>query len=144
MSHNLYSCCSVSAPYPDCFLEQGNCFILVLINIFLLFAATKPTPTGGSRPGGVIRVYSDSKTDSVRAGSIIPYCSITQAQLSFHGHRDAVKFFVAVPGKYQQSQSNIILNLIFIPYKRWMGYRQRKLLLSLHVSYLLQTEDLRQ
>jgi hypothetical protein len=24
---------------------------------------------------------------------------MAQAQLSFHGHRDAVKFFVAVPGK---------------------------------------------
>lgn len=33
------------------------------------------------------------------AGSFIPYCSMAQAQLSFHGHKDAVKFFVAVPGK---------------------------------------------
>ncbi|XP_078461356.1 C-Jun-amino-terminal kinase-interacting protein 3-like isoform X2 [Lampetra planeri] len=30
--------------------------------------------------------------------SFIPYCSMLQAQLCFHGHRDAVKFFVAVPG----------------------------------------------
>nr|XP_018897874.1 PREDICTED: C-Jun-amino-terminal kinase-interacting protein 3-like isoform X2 [Bemisia tabaci] len=30
--------------------------------------------------------------------SFIPYCNMAQAQLSFHGHRDAVKFFVAVPG----------------------------------------------
>lgn len=58
----------------------------------------KPISSGGSKPGGVIRVYSDAKSDSVRAGTIIPYCSITQAQLSFHGHRDNVKFFVAVPG----------------------------------------------
>nr|XP_049704169.1 JNK-interacting protein 3 isoform X2 [Helicoverpa armigera] len=28
----------------------------------------------------------------------IPWCSMAQAQLSFHGHRDAVTFFVAVPG----------------------------------------------
>jgi len=33
------------------------------------------------------------------AGSFIPYCSMAQAQLSFHGHKDAVKFFVAVPGQ---------------------------------------------
>ena len=56
--------------------------------------------SGGSKPGGVIRVYSDSKTDSVTPGSFTPYCSMAQAQLSFHGHRDAVKFFVAVPGIY--------------------------------------------
>ncbi|XP_071481197.1 C-Jun-amino-terminal kinase-interacting protein 4-like [Diadema antillarum] len=69
----------------------------VIISIPLT-ESKKPTSTGGTRPGGVIRVYTDNKTDSVRAGSIIPYCSITQAQLSFHGHRDAVKFFVSVPG----------------------------------------------
>ena len=51
------------------------------------------------RPGGIVRVYSDNKTDSVTPGSFIPYCTMAQAQLSFHGHRDAVKFFVAVPGK---------------------------------------------
>ncbi|XP_070554450.1 LOW QUALITY PROTEIN: C-Jun-amino-terminal kinase-interacting protein 4-like [Ptychodera flava] len=70
----------------------------VIISIPLT-EATKPTLAGsaGSRPGGVIRVYADSKTDSVTPGSFIPYCSMAQAQLSFHGHRDAVKFFVAVP-----------------------------------------------
>ncbi|XP_077984905.1 C-Jun-amino-terminal kinase-interacting protein 4-like isoform X2 [Glandiceps talaboti] len=70
----------------------------VIISIPLT-EATKPTLAGsaGSRPGGVIRVYADSKTDSVTPGSFIPYCSMAQAQLSFHGHRDAVKFFSAVP-----------------------------------------------
>lgn len=56
------------------------------------------TGSHSNRPGSVIRVYSDSKGDSVTPGSFIPYCSMAQAQLSFHGHRDAVKFFVAVPG----------------------------------------------
>merc|ERR1719264_1333580 len=32
------------------------------------------------------------------AESFVPYCNMSQAQLSFHGHRDAVKFFVSVPG----------------------------------------------
>ena len=32
------------------------------------------------------------------AETFIPYCTMAQAQLSFHGHRDAVKFFVSVPG----------------------------------------------
>lgn len=48
-------------------------------------------------PGAVVRVYADTK-DQVTPGSFVPYCSMAQAQLSFHGHRDAVKFFVAVPG----------------------------------------------
>ena len=42
-------------------------------------------------------MYSDKK-DRVTPGSFIPYCGMAQAQLSFHGHRDAVKFFVSVPG----------------------------------------------
>ena len=53
----------------------------------------------GPRPGGIVRVYNDVKTGSVTPGSFIPYCTMAQAQLSFHGHRDAVKFFVVVPGK---------------------------------------------
>jgi len=50
-----------------------------------------------SKPGGPVRVYSDKK-ERVTPGSFIPYCGMAQAQLSFHGHRDAVKFFVSVPG----------------------------------------------
>ncbi|XP_053399026.1 C-Jun-amino-terminal kinase-interacting protein 4-like isoform X6 [Mercenaria mercenaria] len=53
--------------------------------------------SSGGRPGGLVRVYSDTKTDDVMPASFIPYCTMAQAQLSFHGHRDAVKFFVAVP-----------------------------------------------
>lgn len=32
---------------------------------------------------------------------------MAQAQLSFHGHRDAVKFFVAVPGTPNQSKPSV-------------------------------------
>ncbi|EFX78867.1 hypothetical protein DAPPUDRAFT_305108 [Daphnia pulex] len=41
--------------------------------------------------------HNHDPRDRVVAGSFIPYCSMAQAQLSFHGHKDAVKFFVAVP-----------------------------------------------
>ncbi|XP_060073347.1 C-Jun-amino-terminal kinase-interacting protein 4-like isoform X5 [Ylistrum balloti] len=61
---------------------------------------TVTTASSGGRPGGIIRVYSDNKSDNVTPGSFIPYCSMAQAQLSFHGHRDAVKFFAAVPATY--------------------------------------------
>ena len=53
-------------------------------------------PSAG-RPGGVVRVYNDDHTDSTSSG-LIPYCSISQAQISYHGYKDAVKFFIAVPG----------------------------------------------
>ncbi|XP_036446112.1 sperm associated antigen 9a isoform X5 [Colossoma macropomum] len=52
-----------------------------------------------SRPGGAVRVYGDESSDSVTSGSYVPYCSMAHAQLCFHGHRDAVKFFAAVPGQ---------------------------------------------
>ena len=45
-------------------------------------------------------------------GSFIPYCSMAQAQLSFHGHRDAVKFFVSVPGI--RVQENFVVKLIVL------------------------------
>ncbi|XP_039287674.1 C-Jun-amino-terminal kinase-interacting protein 4 isoform X5 [Nilaparvata lugens] len=49
-------------------------------------------------PAPVVRVFADSVTSQLTPSTFTPYCSMAQAQLSFHGHRDAVKFFVAVPG----------------------------------------------
>uniref|UniRef100_A0A8C1YDI9 C-Jun-amino-terminal kinase-interacting protein 4 n=1 Tax=Cyprinus carpio TaxID=7962 RepID=A0A8C1YDI9_CYPCA len=51
------------------------------------------------RPGGAVRVYDDT-VDGAVTGSYVPYCSMAHAQLCFHGHRDAVKFFATVPEKY--------------------------------------------
>ncbi|XP_060073344.1 C-Jun-amino-terminal kinase-interacting protein 4-like isoform X2 [Ylistrum balloti] len=68
---------------------------------------TVTTASSGGRPGGIIRVYSDNKSDNVTPGSFIPYCSMAQAQLSFHGHRDAVKFFAAVPGAARRGMSAV-------------------------------------
>ncbi|XP_073975004.1 JNK-interacting protein syd isoform X5 [Rhodnius prolixus] len=54
---------------------------------------------GGSRvPGSVVRVFADPTSSHLTPATFIPYCSMQHAQLSFHGHRDAVKFFVSVPG----------------------------------------------
>ncbi|OUC47935.1 hypothetical protein D917_01324 [Trichinella nativa] len=52
-----------------------------------------------TKPGEAIRVYSDGSgnSDQICPGTFVPYCNMVLAQLSFHGHRDAVKFFVAVP-----------------------------------------------
>ncbi|XP_076287886.1 C-Jun-amino-terminal kinase-interacting protein 4-like isoform X5 [Lasioglossum baleicum] len=47
-------------------------------------------------PGVGVRVFASDR--GVTPGSFIPYCSMAHAQLSFHGHRDSVKMFVAVPG----------------------------------------------
>lgn len=59
----------------------------------------------GSVPGSIIQV-----SNTVVSSSFIPYCSMAQAQLSFHGHRDAVKFFVAVPGTPNQSKPSVKQN----------------------------------
>ncbi|KAM3863459.1 sperm associated antigen 9a [Diretmus argenteus] len=64
-----------------------------------LSEANKTTGTVPNHPGGAVRVYSDDGTDCAMPGSFVPYCSMAHAQLCFHGHRDAVKFFVAVPGQ---------------------------------------------
>ncbi|XP_025996468.1 JNK-interacting protein 3 isoform X3 [Solenopsis invicta] len=52
-------------------------------------------------PGVGVRIFASER--GVTPGSFIPYCSMAHAQLSFHGHRDAVKMFVAVPGHGGQS-----------------------------------------
>ncbi|XP_050419559.1 JNK-interacting protein 3 isoform X3 [Adelges cooleyi] len=44
------------------------------------------------------KVFSEPKTQEVTPSSFTPYCSMSQAQLSVHGFRDSVKFFVSVPG----------------------------------------------
>uniref|UniRef100_A0A8C5DNV7 Mitogen-activated protein kinase 8 interacting protein 3 n=1 Tax=Gouania willdenowi TaxID=441366 RepID=A0A8C5DNV7_GOUWI len=66
----------------------------VIISIPLT-ETNKVSPTSS---GGVIHVYGDDGSEK-SSGSFIPYCSMAQAQLCFHGHRDAVKFFVSVPGR---------------------------------------------
>uniref|UniRef100_A0A3Q3GIQ7 C-Jun-amino-terminal kinase-interacting protein 4 n=1 Tax=Labrus bergylta TaxID=56723 RepID=A0A3Q3GIQ7_9LABR len=65
----------------------------------------KTTQAAGNQPGSVVRVYGDDTTDKVTAGTFVPYCSMAHAQLCFHGHRDAVKFFTAVPGHALPSAS---------------------------------------
>ncbi|XP_028841851.1 sperm associated antigen 9a isoform X3 [Denticeps clupeoides] len=57
--------------------------------------------SGGAvtRPGSAVRVYADESGEGATPGAFVPYCSMAHAQLCFHGHRDAVKFFVAVPGQ---------------------------------------------
>nr|XP_012297346.1 C-Jun-amino-terminal kinase-interacting protein 3 isoform X12 [Aotus nancymaae] len=70
---------------------------------------TSPTSGEGARPGGIIHVYGDDGSDRA-ASSFIPYCSMAQAQLCFHGHRDAVKFFVSVPGNVLATLNGSVLD----------------------------------
>ncbi|XP_047199786.1 sperm associated antigen 9a isoform X7 [Hippoglossus stenolepis] len=64
-----------------------------------LSEANKTTGIVPNRPGSAVRVYGDDGLDCAMPGSFVPYCSMAHAQLCFHGHRDAVKFFVTVPGQ---------------------------------------------
>lgn len=77
----------------------------VIISIPLT-ETNKVTKAAGNQPGGVVRVYGDDSGDKVTAGTFVPYCSMAHAQLCFHGHRDAVKFFTAVPGHALPSASS--------------------------------------
>ncbi|KAJ7984776.1 hypothetical protein DPEC_G00358290 [Dallia pectoralis] len=71
----------------------------VIISIPLTDSSVSKIRAGSGKPGGVIRVYGDENSDKVTAGTFVPFCSMAHAQLCFHGHRDAVKFFTAVPGQ---------------------------------------------
>uniref|UniRef100_A0AAQ5WZ57 C-Jun-amino-terminal kinase-interacting protein 4 n=1 Tax=Amphiprion ocellaris TaxID=80972 RepID=A0AAQ5WZ57_AMPOC len=76
----------------------------VIISIPLT-ETNKATKAGSNHPGSAVRVYGDDSGDKVTAGTFVPYCSMAHAQLCFHGHRDAVKFFTAVPGHAVPSAS---------------------------------------
>ncbi len=60
------------------------------------------------KPGSVVRVNT-TVSESNKSGSI-PYCNLADAQFSFHGHRDSIKFFLNVPSeilrKISPSNSN--------------------------------------
>ncbi|XP_077397399.1 sperm associated antigen 9a isoform X3 [Festucalex cinctus] len=64
-----------------------------------LSEANKASATVPNWPGSAVRVYSDDGAEGALPASFVPYCSMAHAQLCFHGHRDAVKFFVTVPGQ---------------------------------------------
>ncbi|KAL6727538.1 hypothetical protein Aduo_009408 [Ancylostoma duodenale] len=71
---------------------------------------TSDAKKASNGPGGLVRVYKDKQEVSSNSGSssgaFIPYCNLTQAQLSFHGHKDSVKFFIAVPGAPRESEED--------------------------------------
>uniref|UniRef100_A0A671N0I6 C-Jun-amino-terminal kinase-interacting protein 4 n=1 Tax=Sinocyclocheilus anshuiensis TaxID=1608454 RepID=A0A671N0I6_9TELE len=67
---------------------------LMVKHLFVSPAAHKTVGAIACRPGGAVRVYGDDTVDGAMTGSYVPYCSMAHAQLCFHGHRDAVKFFI--------------------------------------------------
>lgn len=55
-------------------------------------------------PGGLVRVFGKAEESDE---SYIPYCNLSLAQFSFHGHKDSVRFFVCVPsGEFCQFGHN--------------------------------------
>lgn len=81
--------------YNRLWIGTGNGVIISVPLSETSFARTNPFSSQKS-PGNVVRISGEDSGN-------IPYCSMPQAQLSFHGHRDAVKFFVAVSGGNTES-----------------------------------------
>ena len=53
-----------------------------------------------------ITLDSPGSRRSANPGQLfMPYCAMVNAQLSFHGHRDSVKFFIGVPGSAANVES---------------------------------------
>ena len=50
--------------------------------------------SASTKPGSVVRVH-----DQISASNFIPYCNMSNSQLSLHRYADAVKFFIAMPGQ---------------------------------------------
>jgi hypothetical protein len=56
-----------------------------------------------SFPGSVVR----TNDQSLVSDGAVPYCNIADAQFSFHGHRDSIKFFLSVPSQVIQKAKPI-------------------------------------
>ncbi|CAH0715926.1 unnamed protein product, partial [Brenthis ino] len=81
-------------PYVSKMLGTGKLgFSLVRITALLISSGRLWIGTSN----GVVISVPLSDTSAAAPGHI-PLCSMAHAQLSFHGHREAVTFFVAVPG----------------------------------------------
>lgn len=65
------------------------------------FSENKKTTTAAALPGTSVRVVGDSKETHHFSDldCMMPYCNLADAQFSFHGHRDAIKFFLNVPSE---------------------------------------------
>lgn len=61
-----------------------------------------------------VKVYSEPKTQEITPSSFTPYCSMAHAQLSVHGFRDSVKFFVSVPGKLYLNNTYLIIHNLYL------------------------------
>nr|XP_033816839.1 C-Jun-amino-terminal kinase-interacting protein 4-like isoform X2 [Geotrypetes seraphini] len=57
-----------------------------------------PFSAGFSNHSNSLMVPKGTPNDSALTSPTVSYCDVDYAQICFHGHRDAVKFFVAVPG----------------------------------------------
>ncbi|CAF3262313.1 unnamed protein product [Rotaria socialis] len=72
----------------------------IIISVPLIDSITTTSSSTSIKPGSVVRVH-----DPISPSNYIPYCSMNNAQLSFHGYKDAVKFFVAVPVHQEETIS---------------------------------------
>ena len=60
----------------------------------------KLSSSSSALSGSVGRVSGSKSSDELDAN--VPYCNLADAQFSFHGHRDAIKFFLNVPSEVIQ------------------------------------------
>lgn len=107
--------------------------LLICFSHFAL-AANKAAKAQSNQPGSAVRVYADNSGDKVTAGTFIPYCSMAQAQLSFHGHRDAVKFFTAVPGKHSSFEAALSDAFSFLFPLQLCSCKKKKIIIQPSIS----------
>ncbi|CAH2104031.1 unnamed protein product [Euphydryas editha] len=97
-------------------ISSGRLWIGTSNGVVISVPLSEGTPASGSNsivPASLVtasgtanRTPIPGHATLVRAGSLtgsIPQCSMAHAQLSFHGHREAVTFFVAVHGASSNS-----------------------------------------
>ncbi|KAE8283086.1 C-Jun-amino-terminal kinase-interacting protein 4 [Larimichthys crocea] len=87
-------------PYVSKMLGTGKLgFSFVRITALMVSCSRLWVGTGNGVIISIPLSEGDDSSDCAMSGSSVPYCSMAHAQLCFHGHREAVKFFATVPGQ---------------------------------------------
>jgi hypothetical protein len=88
-------------------IGTGNGVILSIPFTDISISGKKSTALPGSivRVGAALSSPTSKATENDLLDANVPYCNLSDAQFSFHGHRDAIKFFLNVPSEALQKSS---------------------------------------
>ncbi|XP_062994574.1 C-Jun-amino-terminal kinase-interacting protein 4-like isoform X2 [Elgaria multicarinata webbii] len=92
-------------PYVSRMLGPGSLSLALTISALGAFGKRLWVGTSGGTIISLPFISEFAGSSESSTPSAAPFCAMEQAQISYHGHRDAVRFFISVPGCVNPSSS---------------------------------------